>query len=197
MEQYTELQNQFVDLLLVALGTRDAYTREHSARLALMAREISIMLNLSSVEIKKNVLAAKLHDIGKIGISDGILLKPSKLSDEEYTEIKKHPVIGHKMLNDVKIFSHISDYILYHHERWDGNGYPSGLKEKDIPCGARIIGIVDAVDAMLTKRAYKEPFSIDIAINELEKNAGSQFDPYIAELAIKTIKEFKDVFDKK
>ncbi|RZV36646.1 MAG: HD-GYP domain-containing protein [Candidatus Acidulodesulfobacterium acidiphilum] len=192
--EYSEIQNQFVEVFLMALGARDAYTKEHSNRLSFLAREIGRELKLPPVEIKKIVLAAKLHDIGKIGISDAILLKPSKLTDEEFDEIKKHPVIGFDMLKNLSIFSHISDYILYHHEKFDGSGYPEKISGDDIPFGARIISIVDAIDAILTKRSYKEPKPVEYAVQELKKNAGTQFDPMITKFAIKVIEENKDVF---
>ena len=192
--EYSELQNQFVDVFLMALGARDAYTKEHSNRLSFLAREISRELKLPPVEIKKIVLAAKLHDIGKIGISDAILLKPSKLTNEEFDEIKKHPVIGFDMLKNISIFSHISDYILYHHEKFDGTGYPEKISGEDIPFGARIISVIDTIDAILTKRSYKEPKPIEYAVDELKKNAGTQFDPMIVKFAIKVIDDNKDVF---
>ncbi len=192
--EYSEIQNQFVDVFLMALGARDAYTKEHSNRLSFLAREIGRELKLPPVEIKKIVLAAKLHDIGKIGISDAILLKPSKLTDEEFDEIKKHSVIGFDMLKNLSIFSHISDYILYHHEKFDGSGYPEKISGDDIPFGARIISIVDTIDAILTKRSYKEPKPVEYAIQELKKNSGTQFDPMITKFAIKVIEENKDVF---
>ena len=192
--EYSEIQNQFVDVFLMALGARDAYTKEHSNRLSFLAREISRELKLPPVEIKKIVLAAKLHDIGKIGISDAILLKPSKLTNEEFDEIKKHPVIGFDMLKNISIFSHISDYILYHHEKFDGTGYPEKISGEDIPFGARIISVIDTIDAILTKRSYKEPKPIEYAVDELKKNAGTQFDPMIVKFAIKVIDDNKDVF---
>ena len=192
--EYSEIQNQFVDVFLMALGARDAYTKEHSNRLSFLAREISRELKLPPVEIKKIVLAAKLHDIGKIGISDAILLKPSKLTDEEFDKIKKHPVIGFDMLKNLSIFSHISDYILYHHEKFDGSGYPEKISGEDIPFGARIISVIDTIDAILTKRSYKEPKPIEYAVQELKKNAGTQFDPMIVKFAIKVIDDNKDIF---
>ena len=192
--EYSELQNQFAEVFLMALGARDAYTKEHSNRLSFLAREMSRELKLSPVEIKKIVLAAKLHDIGKIGISDAILLKPSKLTNEEFDEIKKHPVIGRDMLKNISIFSHISDYILYHHEKFDGSGYPEKISGEDISFGARVISVIDTIDAILTKRSYKEPKPVEYAVDELKKNAGTQFDPMVVKFAIKVIEENKDVF---
>ena len=192
--EYVELQNQFIDVFFTALGARDAYTKEHSNRLSFLAREICRKLKLPPVEIKKVAMAAKLHDIGKIGISDAVLLKPSKLTDEEFDEIKKHPAIGCDMLKSISIFSHISDYILYHHEKFDGSGYPKKISSEDIPLGARIISVVDTVDAILTKRSYKEPKPVEYAISELNKFSGTQFDPMVAKFAVKVILENKDVF---
>ncbi|MHB1755565.1 MAG: HD-GYP domain-containing protein [bacterium] len=195
--EYAELQNQFVEVFLMALGARDAYTKEHSERLSFFAREIGRGLKLPPVEIKKIVLASKLHDIGKIGISDAILLKPAKLTDEEFREVKKHPIIGYDMLKNLSIFSHISDFILYHHEKFDGSGYPEKISGDDIPLGARVINVIDTVDAILTRRAYKEPKPVEYAINELNKYSGTQFDPMIAKIAIKIIEDYKDVFKNK
>jgi len=192
--EYAELQNQFVDVFLMALGARDAYTKDHSARLSFLAREIGSELKLSPIEIKKIVLAAKLHDIGKIGISDSILLKPDKLTDNEFAEIKKHPVIGYDMLKNLSVFSHISDLILYHHEKFDGSGYPKHISGDEIPLGARIISIIDTVDAILTKRSYKEPKSVEYAISELQKYSGTQFDPMIIKFAIKVLEANRYVF---
>ncbi len=192
--EYSELQNQFTEVFLMALGARNAYIKEHSNRLSFLAREISRELKLPPVEIKKIVLAAKLHDIGKIGISDAILLKPSKLTNEEFDEIKKHPIIGRDMLKNISIFSHISDYILYHHEKFDGSGYPEKISGEDIPFGARVISVIDTIDAILTKRSYKEPKPVEYAVDELKKNAGTQFDPMVVKFAIKVIEENKDAF---
>jgi HD-GYP domain-containing protein (c-di-GMP phosphodiesterase class II) len=192
--EYSEIQNQFTDVFLSALGARDSYTKEHSNRLSFLAREISGELKLSPVEIKKIALAAKLHDIGKIGISDAILLKPSKLTIEEFEKIKEHPLIGYNMLKNISVFSHISDYILYHHEKYDGSGYPNGLFTNYIPLGAKIISVIDTIDAILTKRSYKESKSIEFAISELKRCAGTHFDPDITKTAIKVIGDNRDVF---
>lgn len=191
---FDDLQNQFADVFLLALEKRDAYTKEHSSRISLLAREISMELQLGGISVKKIVLAAKLHDIGKIGISDAILLKPGKLDSEEFRIIKTHSEIGAGMLDKISIFSHIKSFVLLHHERFDGNGYPYGLKGNEIPVESKIIGIVDAVDAMLSRRSYKNPMPLAAVLDEIENNKGKQFDPYIANKAIKVIKNYMDLF---
>ena len=189
-----ELRNQFAEVFLLALKKRDAYTQEHSSRVALIAREISMEMRLGGISAKKIVLAAKLHDIGKIGISDVILLKRGKLDDDEYRIIKTHPELGAGMLDKISMFSDIKPLVLLHHERFDGKGYPYGLKENEIPVESKIIGIVDAVDAMLSRRPYKNPMPVSAVIDEIENNKGKQFDPYIANKALKVLKNYKDVF---
>ena len=191
------LQNQFAEVFLLALEKRDIYTKEHSNRISLLARELSMELRFGGVNVKNVVLAAKLHDIGKIGISDAILLKRGKLNDEEFRMIKTHPEIGAGMLDKISIFSHIKSFVLLHHERFDGKGYPYGLKENEIPIESRIIGIADAVDAMLSARSYRNPMPLAVVLKELEDNKGKQFDPYIVSKAVKVIETYADIFAEK
>jgi HD-GYP domain-containing protein (c-di-GMP phosphodiesterase class II) len=126
-----------------------------------------------------------LHDIGKIGVPDSILNKPGKLDTDEWVIMKRHSEIGSRITQSVPEFVRISDYILAHHERWDGNGYPRGLKGEEIPLLSRILCIVDAYDAMTSERAYRKPMTPEAAIQELIENAGKQFDPDLVELIIK------------
>ena len=127
-------------------------------------------------------LSALLHDIGKIGVPDAILRKPGKLSDEEWVEMRKHPEIGRQILDQVGgAFSHMSNIVAAHHERWDGFGYPNGLSGEDIPLGARIITVVDAYDAMTERRVYREPLPVEAARAELRRCSGQQFDPRVVE----------------
>ncbi|NLV86438.1 MAG: HD domain-containing protein, partial [Clostridiales bacterium] len=139
-------------------------------------------LGLSPKELDELQLLSKLHDIGKIGIDDCILNKPDKLSEDEWKIMKRHPEIGHRIAMSSPQLEHIADYILYHHERWDGKGYPKGLKEHEIPVLSRILAVADAYDAMTEDRVYRKALSKEAAIKEIELNAGTQFAPDIARI---------------
>ncbi|MPM35364.1 Cyclic di-GMP phosphodiesterase [bioreactor metagenome] len=134
-------------------------------------------------------LMATLHDLGKIGISGSILTKPGLLNDAEWTEIKKHPEVGYRIALTIPELQGIANYILSHHERWDGMGYPEGLKGEEIPYISRLISVVDAFDAMTEKRPYRTTISETEAAREIFRNAGTQFDPVIAEVFIAKVLE--------
>lgn len=168
-------------------------TEEHSERLAALSRKVGEALHLSQMELDNLELLATLHDIGKVGIDDRILGKPEKLNDEEWIEMKKHPEIGYRIAVASPELVLISEYILSHHEHWDGSGYPKGLKGEDIPLLSRIIGITDAYDAMTENRVYQRATDKESALREIEKNAGSQFDPEIVALFIKIMKETEGI----
>ena len=136
-------------------------------------------------------MAGLLHDIGKIGIPDAILTKDSKLDDNEYSQIKEHPVIGAHILGDAEVFKDIIPIVKHHHERYDGHGYPSQLSGEDIPYMARILTIADCFDAMTARRPYKKPLSVSYAVSELKKNSGTQFDPELVNVFIRLINEGK------
>jgi diguanylate cyclase (GGDEF)-like protein len=164
-------------------------TEEHSERLAALSRMVGEALDLSQIELDNLELLATLHDIGKVGIDDRILAKPEKLTEEEWSEMKKHPEIGYRITMASPELVSISEFILSHHEHWDGSGYPKGLAGADIPLLSRIIGVADAYDAMTENRIYQKATDRDSALAEIEKNAGSQFDPEIVELFIRIMKE--------
>ena len=128
-----------------------------------------------------------LHDIGKIAIDNSILNKSDRLTKEEWNEIKRHPEIGYRILSSVNDMAELAGFILAHHERWDGKGYPKGIKGTDIPLQARITAVADAYDAMTSKRAYRDPLPESVAVDELEKNAGTQFDPEIVRVFINKV----------
>ncbi len=162
-------------------------TEEHAVRVAENCKKIGVFMGLSSVEINELELLAILHDIGKIAISDEILTKPEKLNDDEWTEMKKHPEIGCRIVQSVPELFHVAQYILYHHERWDGHGYPEGLKGGEIPLASRILAVADAYDAMRFDRPYRRGMTRKEAKKELMKNAGTQFDPDVIQIFLHNI----------
>ena len=178
---------KLVEMLSYVLETRDAYTGSHSNNVKQMSMKIADKLILSDLQKKELYIAANLHDIGKVGIADSILNKTGKLTDEEYEIIKSHPVMGAKILANIESFNSIKEIVLYHHERYDGKGYPEGLKGDEIPFLARIVAIADTVDAMTTTRSYREGLSFQYARDELMKYRGTQFDPMLADLVASLI----------
>ncbi|NLI53885.1 MAG: diguanylate cyclase [Clostridiales bacterium] len=164
------------------LFEKNEETEEHCERLIMLSKMVGRRLNLSQKELDELELLSTLHDIGKIGIPEQILNKPGKLTDEEWIEMKKHPQIGYRIANASLELAPIAEYILCHHERWDGMGYPQKLKERQIPLLSRIISIVDAYDAMTQDRAYRKKMDSAEAVIEIRNNAGTQFDPEIASI---------------
>lgn len=171
------------------VDAKDAYTSGHSLRVAKCAAEIARRLGWSEEEIRNLYHIGLLHDIGKIGVPDSILNKPSRLSDEEFAQIKKHPVIGGEILKNVRIIRGVADGALYHHERYDGKGYPNGLKGEEIPLCARIIAIADTYDAMTSNRIYRAKLPDSKVVAEFERCKGTQFDPELAQLFIRMLNE--------
>ena len=163
-----------IEILRHTVEAKDPYTKGHSDRVSEYAVLLGKKLNLPDDDIEKLKIGGLFHDIGKIGIPDSILLKESKLTDEEYTKIKEHPVIGYNILENADMFKNI-----YHHERFDGNGYPERLAGTNIPYLARITSIVDSFDAMTSKRSYRDSLPMDVVKSEILENLGSQFDPEI------------------
>ena len=158
-------------------------------------------LGLPESDLKTLKIGGLFHDVGKIGISDTILLKKGKLTDQEYSEIKNHPIIGKNILSNAAIFSDILPIVTYHHERYDGKGYPEGLSDKDIPLLARIVAVADAFDAMTSKRSYRAELDLNYVKNEIKSKSGTQFDPVVATTFLdvinndyRLIKEIKNRF---
>lgn len=176
---------EMVKTLARAVDSKDAYTHEHSDRASLRARRLAAEMQLPDQMARYIEYAALLHDIGKIGIDESILLKPGKLTPEEYEQMKKHPVIGHQILAPVKFLGPVAQMVLYHQEWYDGRGYPEGLKGEEIPLGARMVAVIDAWDAMTSDRPYRKALGREIAIGELRKGAGTQFDPKVVEAFLK------------
>jgi diguanylate cyclase (GGDEF)-like protein len=164
--------------LAKAVDARDAYTGSHSERVGDLAARISRRLGLDESQVELTRLAASLHDLGKLAIPEEILRKPGALNESERLVLQRHPHIGHRMLESLGV-DPIADWVLHHHERWDGDGYPDRLRGEAIPLGARIIFVADAFDAMTSERVYRRPLSQRAALEELERCAGSQFDPAI------------------
>ncbi len=164
------------------LFEKNEETEEHCERLVQLSAMIGKKLNLSQKELDELELLSNVHDIGKIGIPEHILNKPGKLTDEEWVEMKKHPQIGYRIANATLELASIAELILCHHERWDGTGYPQKLKGKQIPLLSRIISIADAYDAMTQDRAYRKKMEPEDARNEIRDNAGTQFDPVLAQI---------------
>ncbi len=181
---------QVVQAFTAMARAHDLSTSAHAYRLVSMAEATARKLGFSSEKLYQIHLGALLHDIGKVGVPDIILRKPGALTNEEWVEMRKHPEIGRQILDQVGgTFSQISDIVAAHHERWDGKGYPDGLSGENIPLGARIITVVDAYDAMTSRRVYREPMSIETARAELLRCSGQQFDPRVVEAFLSVLDE--------
>ncbi|MCD6257529.1 response regulator [Candidatus Aerophobetes bacterium] len=172
-----------------AVEAKDSYTKEHILRIANYAERLGRALNLESQEILAIRYGGILHDIGKIGVSEAILRKPGPLTEQEWLEIRKHPIIGESIIQPMRFANKVGPIVRGHHERWDGKGYPDGLKEKAIPLGARIVALVDSYDAMTTDRPYRKALSVKRACREIEQDAGSKFDPELVPIFLKLLKE--------
>jgi putative nucleotidyltransferase with HDIG domain len=179
--------------LLKTLGTVidafDAYTFGHSTQVAVYAEAIAEKMGLSQKQREIIVKGALVHDIGKIGVMDAIIGKQGPLTDEEYRLVKQHPDIGAEILGLVQGFENLVPLVRYHHERWNGSGYPLGLKEEDIPLGARILAVADTVDAMFSDRPYRKSPTYDQVMEELLRCMGTQFDPTVVQAFFNVVKE--------
>lgn len=181
----TDLRDLFsgtVKAIIEALDAKDSFTLGRSRRVAFYALKIVNKMALSPAEVSKVELAGLLHDIGMIGVAEEILNKTQKLSDEEFEKIKMHVHYSVKILEDIKQLCEITEIIKYHHEYYNGCGYPFGLKGEQIPLGSRIIAIADAYDSMVSKRAYRDSLSPEDALKIIEQGAGKQFDPNLVEI---------------
>jgi putative nucleotidyltransferase with HDIG domain len=183
MALYTNITaNLFATLssLVGAIEARDPYTKQHSTRVKRISLTLAREIGFSQGDLNILEVAASLHDIGKIGIPDHILLKPGKLTAEEYEIVKRHPAIGADIISHFNLWGQERELIVHHHERWDGKGYPHGLAGAEIPVLARLISVVDAFDAMTSDRSYRKKLSDETALDIIAENAGSQFDPDMA-----------------
>jgi putative nucleotidyltransferase with HDIG domain len=171
-----------LSILSRAIEARDPYTRGHSARVTQLAEAIARRLGWDDGRLASLRVGGPLHDIGKLALSDDVLCKEGGLDEEEFEQIREHPRIGAKILLRFAAYREALPYVLYHHERWDGNGYPSGRAGEDIPVEARVLAIADAFDAMTSDRPYRQALTREQALAEVERCAGTQFDPEIARI---------------
>lgn len=185
-------QRLFLNILTVMvkiLDSKDHYTRFHSHSVALWSRMIGRRKGMDEEELIRLGLAAVFHDFGKIGIPEEILNKPSRLTDEEFDIMKQHPTIARDLLSSLELFQDLLPAITHHHERWDGRGYPAGLKAEQIPLWGRIICLADAYDTMASRRTYKEPMSQDQIVEQLRRGHGTQFDPELVDIMLQILEE--------
>jgi len=192
MEKMERLSEQVILTLAKTIDAKDKYTSGHSERVAKYAKEIAGRMGMSKREQREIYYMGILHDIGKIGIPDAIINKKGKLTDEEFQIIKSHPVIGAEVLENIEEIPNISIGAKFHHERYDGTGYPEHKAGEDIPIQARIIGISDAYDAMTSKRSYRDLLPQEVVRSEIEKGKGTQFDPVCAKFMLMMIDEDKE-----
>jgi putative nucleotidyltransferase with HDIG domain len=194
-ELYTKMRKMYLETiraLAAAIDAKDPYTKGHSERVAETSVALAQELNLSDKDIENIEYTALLHDIGKIGIADNILGKDSSLTDKEFDKIKEHPVMGAKIIEPVDFLKNSYEAIYHHHERYNGAGYPDGLKEKDIPLSARIIAVADAYDAMGSDRPYRKKLNIDKIMKELTEQSGKQFDPEVVKALISVLERKRE-----
>lgn len=178
------LRSKTIGIVMNALVEKSDRELMHSKRVSSLCEKIAIEMGYKTEHINQIRIAGLVHDIGKIGIDESILNKTGKLDHKEWSAIYKHPEAGWRILNSANEFSEFSEFILSHHESWDGKGYPRGLVGEQIPVEARIISVADAFDAMTSKRSYREGISEEEAIQEIIRCSGTQFDPEIAKVFI-------------
>lgn len=181
------MRGKTIHAIIRALYEKNKREEQHSNRVSLLCKRMGLELGFTEGDINELKTVGLLHDIGKIAIDENILNKHGKLNAAEWEEIKRHTDIGYRILSTVNDMSEIANYVLHHHERWNGTGYPKGLKGQEIPFVSRIIAIADAYDAMTSERSYRLARSEDIAIKELQKNAGIQFDPQLVNIFIEKV----------
>lgn len=176
-------RNAFLAIVAV-LEARDDHTAHHSERVAFMINNFCSIMQLPPLHAKMIETTAVVHDIGKVGISDATLKKCGKLAEAEWSEIRKHPVIGADILSKAGKLENVAEGVLYHHERWNGTGYPEGLIGEDIPLNARMIAICDSIDAMMSKRVYRDAMSEDYCKCELARNKEIMYDPTLVDTCL-------------
>ena len=181
-----EAQRAFEQIVKL-LSARDPYTYEHSKQVADLAEKIARELRLPEDQVEKIRSAALIHDIGKIAVPDEILRKPGPLTDEEWAIMKKHPDVGADLIQNLEIYADVADIVRYEHERWDGSGYPKGLKGEEIPLGARIVAAADIWNALTTDRPYRPAYPHDKARRMIEEMRGKELDPKVADALLRVV----------
>jgi HD-GYP domain-containing protein (c-di-GMP phosphodiesterase class II) len=182
VELFREIEDAYLQTVLAlanAVDAKDSYTADHGQRMGTIAQMLGQELSMKGQQLDELRYSAILHDVGKIGIPDSILQKPGALNKEEWAQMYEHPIIGEQIVSPIQHLADASSLVRHHHERFDGTGYPDRLAGEDIPKGARILAVVDAYCAMIDERVYKEAISHEDALDELVRNAGTQFDPDI------------------
>lgn len=188
-EQIQNMTMQTITTIANALDAKDTYSEGHSRRVAVYSAQIAERLGMSEEEVHNIRVIALLHDIGKIGVPDSVLNKPGRLTDEEFGLMKQHTIFGSEILKDIVMIPGVDIGTKYHHERYDGRGYPEGLKGDAIPYIARIIAVADAYDAMTSNRVYRRHLTNEQVMSEIEKGRGTQFDPNIAQIMLILLQE--------
>jgi diguanylate cyclase (GGDEF)-like protein len=183
-----------VDVLSTALDVRDKMTHRHARRVARTAAAVARAMHLSNAEASEIEYAAALHDIGKIGVADSILRKASSLDNEEWKEMRRHSELGYQILKGIDFFQNAAEIVYAHHEHFDGSGYPRGLVGEEIPLGARVFAVVDAYDAMTSRRPYRSALARDTALIEIASHSGTQFDPKVVQAFLQVIRRSPDGF---
>jgi putative nucleotidyltransferase with HDIG domain len=194
-ELYAKMRKVYLDTiraLAAAIDAKDPYTKGHSERVSKNAVALAQEMNLSDQEIENIEYSALLHDVGKIGIEDSILRKEGKLTDREFKKIKEHTIIGANIIKPVDFLKNSYKAVYHHHEKYNGSGYPDGIKEEEIPLSARIIAVVDAYDAMGSDRPYRKKLDKDIIIKVLKEQSGKQFDPEVVKVFLSIIEGKKE-----
>jgi len=182
-----------ISSIMATLYEKSEETEAHAKRLARLSRQMGRVLGLPPNRLGELELFAMLHDIGKVGIDDRVLKKPGSLNEEEWQIMKTHCTVGYRIAKSSMELEHIAEYILTHHERWDGSGYPQGLRGEEIPKLSRILAVADAFDAMTQTRVYRSAMDLDTAVGEIIRNSGSQFDPEVVAAFLQVLKEHGDV----
>lgn len=179
-ESYHDASIETVQALVRAVEAKDPFTRKHSDNVAHYAKHFTTLLGMSNDQARPVRVAALLHDVGMIGVPDDVLVKAGELNENEFEHIRRHPALGSNILEQIGVFCAESHLVRYHHERWDGMGYPAGLSGEESPLGSRVIFIADSIDAMLMPRTYRNAYPVERMLDELARCAGRQFDPTIA-----------------
>lgn len=170
--------------LTASIDAKDRYTRGHSERVAFLAAQLALAMGMNHEQAERARIAGLVHDVGKIGVPEAVLCKQGRLTADEFVQIKRHPGIGYEILKDIPPMQDVLPGVLYHHERWDGTGYPEGLSGSDIPLFGRILALADTYDAMSSNRSYRPAIPRDKVLQEMRQCAGSQFDPELAQLFV-------------